>query len=60
MHNVSYIPLKILTIGVPVTKILIKYISNDLEENEGKEKEPIDIDFTDKKTGPEMIKCYWL
>ena len=36
-----------------VVKILIKYNSNNLEENDEEEKEPIDIEFTEQKAGPE-------
>ena len=39
--------------GLPVAKTLIEYNCNDLEESEEKEKEPIDIDFTEQKAGPE-------
>ena len=35
--------------GWPVAKILIKYNNNNLEENDEKEKEPINIELTDKK-----------
>ena len=35
---------------------LIKYISNDLEENDKKEKDPINIGFITQKTDPEVIK----
>ena len=38
--------------GLPVPKILIKYNSNNLEENEEEEKEPINIELTDQKTNP--------
>ena len=34
--------------GHPVAEILIKYNSNDLEENDEEEKEPINIEFTDQ------------
>ena len=34
----------------------IKYINNILEKNNEEEKEPVDIDFTEKKTGSEMMK----
>ena len=41
--------------GLPVAKTLIEYNCNDLEEREEEEeeKEPIDIDFTEQKAGPE-------
>ena len=35
--------------GLPVAKTLIKYNSNNLEENDEKEREPINIELTDKK-----------
>ena len=35
--------------GWPVAKTLIKYNSNSLEENNEEEKEPINIELTDKK-----------
>ena len=41
--------------GLPVTKTLIKY-NNRLKENDEEEKEPIDIEFTDQNTDPEMMK----
>ena len=37
----------------PVTNNLIKYNSNGLEENEGEEKDPIDIEFTEQKADSE-------
>ena len=36
--------------GRPVAKNLIKYNNNNLEENDEEEKEPINIELTDKKT----------
>ena len=36
----------------PVVITLIKYKSNSLEENNEEEKEPIDVDFTEQKAGP--------
>ena len=45
-----YIPLKISATGRPVAEILIKYNSNNLEENDEEEKEPINIELTDQKT----------
>ena len=36
----------------PVAENLIKYNSNRLEENDEKEKEPINIELTDKTTNP--------
>ena len=41
--------------GLPVAKTLIKYNSNDLEENKEEEKEQINIELTKQKTGPEMM-----
>ena len=40
----------------PVTKTLIKYNSSCSEKNDEKEKEPIDIKFTDQNADPEMMK----
>ena len=40
---------KILATGRPVAKTLIKYNSDNLEENDEEEKEPINIELTDKK-----------
>ena len=40
----------------PVTKTLIKYYSNNLKEKDEVEKEPIDIELTEQKAGPEMMK----
>ena len=42
--------------GKSVGKILIKYKSNSLKKNNEEEKEPVDIDFTEQKTGSEMMK----
>ena len=42
--------------GRPVAKILIKYNSSCSEKNDEKEKEPIDIEFTDPNADPEMMK----
>ena len=36
--------------GLPVAKILIKYNSNNLEENDEEMKEPISIELTEQKT----------
>ena len=41
--------------GLPVAKTLIKY-NNNLKEMEENEKEPIDIELTEQKAGPEMMK----
>ena len=35
----------------PVAKTLIKYNSNNLDENDEEEKGPINIEFTEQKTG---------
>ena len=56
IHNVSYISLKILATGRPVAKALIKYNSNNLEENDEEEKEPINIELTDQKQVLIMMK----
>ena len=42
--------------GHLVAKTLIKYNSNNLEENDEEEKEPIDLKFTEQKAYPQMIK----
>ena len=42
--------------GKPVTKILIKYNNNNLEENDEEEKEPINIELTDQKQFLIMMK----
>ena len=47
----SHIFHKNLASGLPTFKTLIKY-NNNLEENEEEEKEPINIELTDKKTDP--------
>ena len=47
---------KYFAIGRPVAKILIKYNSNNLEEKDDVEKEPIDIELTEQKADPEMMK----
>ena len=38
--------------GRPVTKTLIKYNSNSLEENDEEDKDPINIELTEQKTDP--------
>ena len=49
----SHIFHKNLAIGSPVAKTLIKYNNNNnLEENDEKEKEPINIELTKQKTDP--------
>ena len=35
--------------GRPDAKTVIKYNNNNLEENDGEEKEPINIEFTEQK-----------
>ena len=47
---------KNLATGLPVTKDLIKYNSNSLEENNEVEKEPIDIELTEQNAGPKIMK----
>ena len=42
--------------GKPFSKTLIKYNSNNLEENDEEEKEPIDIEFTEQNADYEMMK----
>ena len=42
-HTMSRLFHKILATGRPVSKILIEYNSNSLEENDEEEMEPIDI-----------------
>ena len=44
--------------GWPVAKILIKYKNNNLEEIDEEEKEPINIELTDKKTEPYNVENY--
>ena len=39
--------------SLPVVKTLIKHNNNSLEENDGKEKEPIELEFTEQKTDPD-------
>ena len=51
----SHIFHKNLAIGLPVAKTLIEYNSNSLDENE-EENKTIDIELTEQKAGPEMIK----
>ena len=52
----SHIFHKILATGRPVAKTLIKYNRSCSEKNNEKEKEPIDIEFTDQNSDPEMMK----
>ena len=44
--------------GLPVAKTLIKYYSNNSEENEEgeEEKEPINIELTEQNAGSEIMK----
>ena len=51
----SYIFHKILATGRPAAKTLIKY-NNSSEENDEKEKEPINIEFTEQKSILIVIK----
>ena len=48
----SYIFHKNLATGFPVAKTLIKYNINDKDENDGEEKEPIDIELNKQKSFP--------
>ena len=47
---------KIFATGRPDAKTLIKYNNNNLEEKDEVEKEPIDIELTEQKADPEMMK----
>ena len=51
-HTMSCILFKNLATGLPVLKTLIKYNNNSLEENDEKEKEPIDLEFVEQKADP--------
>ena len=42
--------------GLPVWQNFIKYNSNYSEENDEEEKKTIDIEFTNQKAGPEVMK----
>ena len=42
--------------GRPVAKTLTKYNSNNLEEKDEVEKEPIDIELTAQKYSPETMR----
>ena len=56
-HTMSCIfHLKKLATGFPISKTLIKYNSNSLDENNEIEKEPIDIELTEQIADPEMMK----
>ena len=56
-HTISYIfHKKNLTTGLPIAKTLIKYNSNNLEENDEEEKEPINIELTEQKQILIMMK----
>ena len=48
-HTMSHIFHKILATGHLVAKTLIKYNSNNSEENDEEEKESINIEFTKQK-----------
>ena len=52
----SFISLKTLAAGRPVAKSLIKYNSNGLEEIDEEEKEPINIELTEQKQIPKIMK----
>ena len=54
-YTMSHIFHKILATGSPVAKTLIKYNSNNLEENED-ENELINIELTEQKASPEIVK----
>ena len=43
-----------MTTSLPVSKTLIEY--NNFDENDEEEEEPIDIEFTEQKADPEMMK----
>ena len=51
-HTMSHIFHKKLTTGRPFAKTLIEYNCNDFEYNDGEEKEPIDIEFTEQNADP--------
>ena len=55
-HTMSRIFHKILATGLPVAKTFIKYNSNNLGANDEEEKEPINIELTDKKNIIIMMK----
>ena len=55
-NTMSRIFHKILTTGLPVAKILVRYNSNNLEENNEEEKESINIEFTEQKKTLIMMK----
>ena len=42
--------------GWPVAEFIIKYNSNNLQENDEEEKEPINIEFSDQKKILIMMK----
>ena len=52
----SHIFHKIFATGLPVVKTLIKFHSNCSKENEEEERIPINIELTEQKAGPEMMK----
>ena len=51
----SHIFHKNLETGLPFAKTLIEY-NNSLEKTEDEEKEPTDIEFTEQKADPEIMK----
>ena len=55
-HNVKIYSIKNLPTERPASKTFIKYNSNDLEENDEEEKEPIDIELTEQKQILIMMK----
>ena len=55
-HTMFHNFLKILVTGLHVARTLIEYSSNSLEENDEEEKEPIDIESTEQKDDPEIMK----
>ena len=44
-----------MTTSLPVAKTLIEY-NNNFDENDEEEEEPIDIEFTEQKADPEIMK----
>ena len=55
-HTISDYSIKKFATGRLVAKTLIKYNSSCSEKNDEKEKEPIDIEFTDQNADPEIMK----
>ena len=54
-HTMQIYSIKKLATGRSVSKTLIK-CNNNSEENDDEEKEPINIDLTEQKIDPEMMK----